>query len=85
MICQGSPRGWVSLGRWLDWLEEKGYETPRRDGRDTDIPPCARLVAHNPRDERDFHWVYRDRKEGLCLKVKQVGKSALSVDGSHFN
>jgi hypothetical protein len=56
----GADEGKVRLDRWLAWLEEKGCKVLRRDGSETDILPCAHLVGQNPRDESDFHWVYRD-------------------------
>jgi hypothetical protein len=55
-----ASEGMVTFDRWLGWLEEKGYEVLRRDGCNTDILPCAHLVANSPQSEKDFHWVYRD-------------------------
>jgi hypothetical protein len=55
-----AAEGMVRLDRWIAWLEEKGCDVLWRNGCETDILPCAHLVAHNPRGESDFHWIYRD-------------------------
>jgi hypothetical protein len=53
--------GQVSDLQLIKWLEKRGFKVLRRDGCPTDIVPCAHLVGPNePRDKRDFHWVYRD-------------------------
>ncbi len=53
--------GQVSVAGWVAWLEKRGFKVLKRDGCPTDILPCAHLVGpDNPRDARDFHWVYRD-------------------------
>lgn len=56
----------AALGRvryleWIGWLEKRGAKVTLCEGCPSDIAPCAHLVAtHQPRDDGDFHWVYRD-------------------------
>jgi hypothetical protein len=63
-VCQDLPNvrlGEVSVEKWEAWLKTKGFDARRREGCSSDELPCAHLVAlYDPRDERDFHWIYRD-------------------------
>jgi len=63
-VCRdlpGAALGQVTVQEWISWLEKRSLRVLKRDGWPTDIVPCAHLVAtRQPRDERDFHWVYRD-------------------------
>jgi len=53
--------GEVSVDGWLEWLKSMDFVPVKRDGCPDDILPCAHLVGPALcRDERDFHWVYRD-------------------------
>jgi hypothetical protein len=53
--------GQVTVFQWMSWLEKRGFEVLRREGCPSDIVPCVHLVApHQPYNEQDFHWVYRD-------------------------
>ena len=53
--------GRITHHQWKSWLENKNLHVLMREGCPADIVPCAHLVGpSHPRDERDFHWVYRD-------------------------
>jgi hypothetical protein len=53
--------GRVTVEQWKAWLEKRGLTVVERDGCPSDIVPCVHLVAtHEPRDNTDFHWIYRD-------------------------
>jgi hypothetical protein len=53
--------GLVTVGQWEAWLKTKGLEIERLQGCPIDVVKCAHLLSeHQPRDERDFHWIYRD-------------------------
>jgi len=63
-VCRDLPNaslGEVSVDQWKGWLEKRGFRVLKVDGCPTEVVPCAHLVGSDePRDERDFHWVYRD-------------------------
>ncbi len=77
--------GKITHLRWISWLEKRGFKVLLCDGCPTDIAPCAHLVAtHQPRNERDFHWVYRDA-EGDVHDPSQVFAAIPASDPSMRN
>jgi hypothetical protein len=54
--------GEVGHNQWIEWLKSKNIGVVEmHEGCPTDVVPCAHLLSeHQPRDERDFHWIYRD-------------------------
>jgi len=56
--------GQVDHHQWLEWLRGKNLGDVRMvEGCPTDLANCAHLVsAHQPRDQADFHWIYRDEE-----------------------